>query len=252
MSGAMREDGHHATIGLTMDFSQYQWGSANKLFARLLILELNVISSHESKGMIVGTAFGKVQDEATLLSGAGDWSRIKDCRHPLIIERRQLPFDEALLDAWVANERPEIRQEGLPTALLRDEPMLPQPVRSDVVTLAYRFAALMDVRHVRMRLETIVGNACRKIHADQTDVRLICTYVGPGTEFVLDPSQPDRLDRLEAGWIGLFKGRTYAVGHEPAYHRSPPIAGTGIRRLLVVIDTPLSPQAAALLSSVPN
>lgn len=167
----------------------------------------------------------------------------------MIIERRCLPFDDALLDHWLAKDGWELRQEGRPKDLLRSEPMLPQPIRRDITALSERFAALMHVKHVRLRLETVVTNACRKIHADNTDVRLICTYAGPGTEYLADPSRPDRLERLEAGWVGLFKGRTFAAGHEPAYHRSPPIAGTGIRRLLVVIDTPLSAHDAALLSS---
>lgn len=167
----------------------------------------------------------------------------------MIVERRRLPFDDALIVPWLEMDRWELRREGRPKDLLRDEQTLPRPITNDITALGERFARLMNVKHVRLRLETVVTNACRKIHADNTDVRLICTYAGPGTEYLADPSRPDRLERLGAGWVGLFKGRTFAAGHEPAYHRSPPIAGTGIRRLLVVIDTPLSAHDAALLSS---
>ena len=41
-----------------------------------------------------------------------------------------------------------------------------------------------------------------------------------------------------AGDIALVKGWMFAEGHEPCLHRSPPIAGTGERRLLLAIDTP--------------
>ena len=42
---------------------------------------------------------------------------------------------------------------------------------------------------------------------------------------------------MQAGWVGLFRGRLWP-GDLPCrlLHRSPPIAGSGETRLLLVID----------------
>lgn len=106
----------------------------------------------------------------------------------------------------------------------------------DAAALAARFAELMEVTSVSARLEAVTGDHCRKFHADYVDIRLIAIYAGPGTEYLeQDGAAPAR---LPVGWIGLFKGRAHGEAHSPCLHRSPPIEGTGQRRLLLVIDTP--------------
>lgn len=50
---------------------------------------------------------------------------------------------------------------------------------------------------------------------------------------------------LAPGAVGLFKGRILA-GEQAIVHRSPPIAGTGEERLLLVIDGPPPAETAAL------
>lgn len=106
---------------------------------------------------------------------------------------------------------------------------------------ARRFAELMGVGDVTVRVEAVTGNACTRLHADYTDVRLIVTLAGPGTEHVggRDPAAPVR--EIPTGHVALFKGRTYpgadGCRHMPCLHRSPQIAGTGTRRLVLVIDT---------------
>ncbi|WP_174291577.1 DUF1826 domain-containing protein [Sphingomonas bacterium] len=116
----------------------------------------------------------------------------------------------------------------------------------DIGDLARRFADIMAIGTVEIRLERIVGNACYKYHSDYVSIRLITTYLGLGTEWlggdelarldagaVLDRLVPRRLDR---GDVGLFKGRS--ATSRPIIHRSPPIAGTGAQRLLLVINPP--------------
>jgi hypothetical protein len=116
----------------------------------------------------------------------------------------------------------------------------PPALRARVASLARRFAALMDAPRVVVRVEGITDNACTRLHADFVDVRLIVTLAGPGTEHVggNDPLAPIR--QLPAGWVGLFKGHAYPGAgpgcHAPCLHRSPAIAGTAARRLLLVID----------------
>jgi hypothetical protein len=43
------------------------------------------------------------------------------------------------------------------------------------------------------------------------------------------------IGQMQPGQVGLFKGRL-AVAEPAVLHRSPPIAGTGQRRLLLVLD----------------
>jgi len=45
---------------------------------------------------------------------------------------------------------------------------------------------------------------------------------------------PHRINRMEAFDVGLFKGKL--ATDRPAIHRSPPIAGTGAARLLMVLN----------------
>jgi Protein of unknown function (DUF1826) len=117
---------------------------------------------------------------------------------------------------------------------------LPSLLQEDMRALAHRFTCLMGTDKIRIRLETITSNACKKIHADYTDLRLITTYVGPGSEFVpfgLPPEEAN-LQAIPTGHIGLFKGRLFGAGHAPCFHRSPRIEGSGQTRLVLVIDTP--------------
>lgn len=130
------------------------------------------------------------------------------------------------------------RAAGRPDALLAGLPALPDSIGRSITDLATRFASLMQCETVRVRFEAITGNACRKVHADYTDVRLICTLAGPGTDYTLadDPDGP--LRRIPAGSVALFKGHEFGPGHQPCLHRSPPIEDSGDRRLVLVIDTP--------------
>nr|WP_255536576.1 DUF1826 domain-containing protein [Pacificimonas pallii] len=115
---------------------------------------------------------------------------------------------------------------------------LPRVLRDDILSLAVTFAALMSVKAVRVKLKAVTTNACHKLHSDLTNLRLITTYAGPGTDYLADADDEGSLARLPTGHIGLFKGRTYGEGHGACLHRSPPVEHTGERRLLLVIDTP--------------
>jgi hypothetical protein len=105
-----------------------------------------------------------------------------------------------------------------------------------IVPLASDFAALMACEALRIRLDVIETDACRKFHADQVTVRLLMPLVGPGTQWVHANAEPQVPEgELRIGDVGLFKGRVWA--EEPVIlHRSPPIAAMGITRLLLVID----------------
>jgi hypothetical protein len=174
-----------------------------------------------------------------------DWTAIHSPDCPLHLEPREPPLSAAALAAMLARSPAMLKFEGAPARIAEHYADLPADLVADVATLARRFADVMRVAAVRVRIERTDSNACRKVHADYTDVRLITTYAGPGTDVAPHASEDDRseccLERVPTGWIGLFKGRTYQPDHAPCYHRSPPAGDMGEKRLVLVIDTPARP-----------
>lgn len=107
----------------------------------------------------------------------------------------------------------------------------------EVAELASYFATLMDCSSLRLRLEIVETDGCKKFHADYVRARLLCTLSGRGTEWIYagagDAQTP--VERMAVGDVGIFKGRLWE--EEPAIlHRSPPIGASGERRLLLAID----------------
>lgn len=112
-------------------------------------------------------------------------------------------------------------------------------LRAHMLYAVEQLLAAVHAHAVSVRLETIDGDACRRFHADYVMLRGLTTYAGPGTQWIpsdlgTDPDAADiwEIDRFA---LAVLKGRLWA--DEPAIlHRSPPISGTGQRRLLLVID----------------
>ncbi|MEM7696350.1 MAG: DUF1826 domain-containing protein [Pseudomonadota bacterium] len=106
----------------------------------------------------------------------------------------------------------------------------------DIARLARQFATVMGASELALRLEAVSSNACAKFHIDAVAARLLCTYRGTGTELAFGPDGAPALT-LPTGAALILRGKlwptTPAVG---LLHRSPPIAGTGETRLLLVID----------------
>jgi hypothetical protein len=104
---------------------------------------------------------------------------------------------------------------------------------------------LADCAQVSVRLEVIDSDACRKFHCDYVTLRLIVTLAGPGTQwldngdalrlYAGDDLATLRIRDIATGHVALFKGREWAPD-DAIVHRSPPIAGSGQQRLVLVID----------------
>ncbi|MDG6077709.1 DUF1826 domain-containing protein [Erythrobacter litoralis] len=166
------------------------------------------------------------------------WEDIRSHDYYLVVEARDpeplATATDLLLDrapfSWIG--------KGSADEALAELRSLPPAIAQDIRSLASRFADLTGSASIRIRLEQIVTNSCRKVHVDYTDLRLITTYAGPGTQVAIgnDPKAQSLYD-IPTGHVGLFKGRRYAEGHEPCYHRSPPVGDTGEKRLVLVIDT---------------
>lgn len=124
---------------------------------------------------------------------------------------------------------------------------------ADIAALAEHFLRISGSTRAHIELEVVRHDACRFFHVDQVRLRLLCSYVGPGTEWISEDNlnraalgtgnnaavvrDPARVHRLETGWVGLFRGEKAAPG-QGVVHRSPPIRRTGEKRLLLRIDQP--------------
>ena len=119
----------------------------------------------------------------------------------------------------------------------------------DVGELAEIVARLACNPAVRLRLEWVTDQACRYFHIDRVPFRLVCTYCGPGTEWVpndvaaqltapeSEPAAHD-INRLGAGNVAIMRGSPdrSRVAHAPLRHRSPRIEKPSERRLFLAID----------------
>lgn len=109
----------------------------------------------------------------------------------------------------------------------------------DVAALAHIFATVMGTPFVRLRLDVINTNACRKFHADLMTARLICTYRGTGTQYGISKfgEDPDRIFTTATGSPIMLRGHLWPAAAAPELlHRSPPIEGTGQTRFVLVLD----------------
>lgn len=117
----------------------------------------------------------------------------------------------------------------------------------DIGGLADRFAGLMRARFLRLRLDVIETDACRRFHIDAVTARLICTYRGTGTQYGIsvDGEVPRRVFTTPTGAPLVLRG-TLWPGDPPSglLHRSPPIEGSGETRLLLVLDPVDDPEEA--------
>lgn len=129
----------------------------------------------------------------------------------------------------------------------------------DLTDLVYRFSEAANTSSVRFRLETLRHAGCCKFHTDFLEVRMLCTYFGPGTEWVpghavcreeigcsagsLDEANrrivPDfnKIQQAPTGTVLIFKGDLYP-GEEGGglVHRSAPVTASNHTRLLLRMD----------------
>lgn len=118
----------------------------------------------------------------------------------------------------------------------------------DIVALADMFVDLMNVEYLRLRLDVVTTNACRKFHIDAIKARVVCTYRGTGTQFGVSDGKndPEQIFTVQSGAPILLRGTKWpAVPPSGLLHRSPPIEGSGETRLLLVLDPVYDPQNEA-------
>ena len=192
----------------------------------------------------------------------GVLARIVEPAVELALWRRQLPAGlSAWLDALPADTLPSARlmlpateaadalhaacdASGTPRGKWRDA------LVADAADIAMRFARITGSASLGLQLEPVDGDACRRWHRDCVPLRLLTTYRGPGTEWVAPafaaqalavPDAPAASAQcLAAHDIAVFKGCGFTgQRHEQGIvHRSPPIAGSGVTRLVLCLNLP--------------
>lgn len=167
------------------------------------------------------------------------------------IWRRQTPSGfQTWIDALATDDLPSARlilrpteveaavQQLCETAGIAESPHRDWLVQ-DVSDLAARFAGLMRAPYLRVRLDVIETNACRRFHIDAIMARLICTYRGTGTQYGIsvDGAEPRRVFTVPTGSPMIMRGTQWPETPKSGLlHRSPPIEGTGETRLVLVLD----------------
>lgn len=150
------------------------------------------------------------------------------------------------LDSFDDDVSTLLQQQGL-------DPLAFKNWRVDMCRLAGLYFRVSENRNVTLRLVATDDDDCRRFHVDHTQLRLLCTYRGPGTEWLVD-DQVDRLaqstgapndeiirfgepSEFEPFWAGILKGDAYpGNAGRGLVHRSPPIAGSGKTRVLFCLD----------------
>lgn len=106
----------------------------------------------------------------------------------------------------------------------------------DAAALAATFAETLGCVQLMVRLKASADQTCRKWHRDAVVARLLCTYIGAGTQFGTPGATGASpcSGQLAAGDVGLFKGGLWPGGVPRLLHRSPPTASLGWRLLLAI------------------
>ena len=125
----------------------------------------------------------------------------------------------------------------------------------DIENLLRLFKTTSNSESFKLLLATVNSNMCRKFHADVNDLRMLCTYVGPGTLWLPDDNinrealnnyennesiviDNNKIQQVETGSAVILKGAIYAKNTtNGVVHRSPTIEESGQKRLLLRIDT---------------
>ena len=126
-----------------------------------------------------------------------------------------------------------------------------QALLNDINKIMNHFAELANADSYHLLLSTVSGNMCRKFHTDINDLRLLCTYSGPGTLWVSEDNsnleegkrhkkglsiKEENIHQVNTGDVIILKGALHPEGN-PILHRSPTIEETGEKRLLLRLDT---------------
>lgn len=191
------------------------------------------------------------------ISEAADLALVLDPDCNLVRLARRVPagLTAYLQAAYAAGAlRSGLRAELLPGATLAADalPDLPgrDALREEVRQLASLLADLTDCPKVALRIEVLERAMCPRLHVDHVGLRLLCTWIGPATEWLADADadrsrlgtddvmpDPSALRRADAGDILVLKGEGWPgnAGHG-VIHRSPALTPAQPLRIIAALD----------------
>jgi hypothetical protein len=179
------------------------------------------------------------------------WQRPVDQAIADYLEASRLHLGSGLRRSLTAGESPDL--SDLPAGPGRDA------LAADMGNLAELLGDLLDCPRIGLRLEVIGKAMCPRLHVDRVGIRLLCTYRGPGTEWIADTGAdrnklgsgaaglPDEVSglfgadtRIEsvAGFsVALLKGSLWqGNGERGVIHRSPDVASDSLPRVVLALD----------------
>ncbi|MGF1476032.1 MAG: DUF1826 domain-containing protein [Geminicoccaceae bacterium] len=173
-----------------------------------------------------------------------------------IWRRQSLPVFQSWIDGLDPAQLPsarvilrpgEVRDAAQQICEASGTPACPERNRliDDVAVLTDIVAGLMRAKWLRLRLDVVTTNACRKFHIDAVTARLVCTYRGTGTQYGIstDGAEPKRVFTVPTGAPILLRGTLWPECPKSGLlHRSPPIEGTGETRLVFVLEPVTDPE----------
>lgn len=188
--------------------------------------------------------------------------RIHEDAVNIAVWERAAPVPASDLGAVLSTMRAEVRASGCVTAIMEhlhevfaDMDLEAGVLLNDIALLLEGFATTSMVKDLRLSFSAVNTNMCRRFHTDVNDMRLLCTYAGPGTLWLPndavnekairshDPHLPIErspvdVQQVATGHVAIIKGALYPGDRVAAcVHRSPTIEETGQQRLLLRIDT---------------
>ena len=122
----------------------------------------------------------------------------------------------------------------------------------DIIRIVEQFFQRSCNNEVTLKIEVVRTDMCRLFHIDQYRQRLLCTYMGPGTEWLDDNNvnhnglgsgcnskivkEQHKINRAQPFEVLLIEGSKNDRGGPGVVHRSPPIQHKGLTRVLLKID----------------
>ena len=193
------------------------------------------------------------------------------------------PLDTALLDGLAHLAQVEHFHHGARLSTINTDPSdllvsvhdetLRTFLADDIRLLAGQLGVLLNRQHLHAQLFIQRSDGCRKIHADNVSIRLLCTYAGPGTDWLPDQDvnrkylgasklnataankriirRGSTLRRTVPGEVLLLKGNAHpGNAGRGAAHRSPPLGASSAARLVLKIGMkPIADVNASLLAN---
>lgn len=97
-----------------------------------------------------------------------------------------------------------------------------QALLADMVQLTTVYADLLDCPRIGLRLEVLTHAMCPRFHIDRTGIRLVCTYLGAGSEW-LDDRYTNRL-AMDTQYATIENFHENLILHPGAIVKAPPSA----------------------------